>query len=1008
MSNKELTINAVATIDDVLSKLSDLMNGITGIPESVDITLNVDGNATEVIESVKNDFASLEESATTAGDGISSSMSSATESTQDMGFAAQDAAHSTTEVGEQALITGESAEEGFGAAELGALAFLGTLELINQGLNTTNALFDRMSNATIPETNLRNMVADITNVTMNVGEALDYITVLRRLGVTSEESLGRGATAMNTLQEGTNASEMDVQNLIASYRTLGVDLENIESTYNAVAYVNARMHGGIATYSSLMGRYSYRFKEMGLSADQSAVLLVAAQRKFGTNPRELYKGLNLALKESGGDLFVLQEKLGLTNNELINASSLTGQFTGKLESNTAANAHHTSGLQKTGAAVEDVNIKFGDFIGVLTTFGGLTTVVLGGIGIAIPAALKGFDKLWDTNLAPRYMDWLRKNFVGPTKNIASNIGSGVKGIGDDVFTKLFPQVSTKSVANADDLVKYYAKFGDEIGKGGSSFTSKIKEFLKGINLFGDEGGKVSITAANKFGGQFAKVPRIIGNAVKIGTKGLGSVLRVLGSDILGPAVGEFFAPENFGGYALAGGDISWWFGPEGPAGAQIKGMQNDWNNLFSTSKGSLYDQLNFIGFIQGQLKSMPPLDWNTAMGIPGIREAAMWIDSGLEWMGGEIIGFITSFNPLRVDWAGILGDTWLVTESQKVIDSVKEFIDKLWESPNELYRLGRQLMKKLVDGMINEFPGLKQFLQWISDHFPKSPPKIGPLAAVTAAGMEEYGTDLSSGLAKGTGSYQAPTIDPYNVRLPTGQKFGDWYDSASRQVSSGVGVPGGGGYGRTISEDQTRVRRATEKDGTDAQKNLNEVDQQNNFLKQMSGRAKTLASTLAWMKQPFFKNIAQSSSTVIQARREAQYQKDFRAKYGMSPSQAIGGGQQYSGPVGGITYVTGMKSQFAGLLGKIRSGEAVRGRDYAVLSNARTNAAAASAARAAATQAVAQQQRQQVIEGQNITVKISDVKIRSDMDIKHVANELGREIGRQARQNGIRVVSQVR
>ena len=75
----------------------------------------------------------------------------------------------------------------------------------------------------------------------------------------------------------------------------------------------------------------------------------------------------------------------------------------------------------------------------------------------------------------------------------------------------------------------------------------------------------------------------------------------------------------------------------------------------------------------------------------------------------------------------------------------------LQKLPNNMYEWGKNGMEGLGKGVEAGVPGLSKVLGDISDLFPKSPPKAGPLSKVTPAGMEAWMKQISTSAIKGLG-----------------------------------------------------------------------------------------------------------------------------------------------------------------------------------------------------------------------------------------------------------------
>jgi len=289
---------------------------------------------------------------------------------------ADDAAEKTEQIGTAAQNAEDMSTNSMLAMTLGIGGMTAGLEASAREANNTNATFEKMASVKFPEDQLRSMVANLTNVKFPVQDALLYIRTLRQIGVTSIEAQNTGAKAFNTIAVGAGVGSEEVVKFSNSMVAMGMDMENIPAAYNAIAYANANMVGGFQTYINWMQKYDSTFKEMGLNIDQTAVLISAATKKFGGG-RAAYTGLNEAIKESNGDLTVLEQKLGMQPGALSRASEETAKYSGKLEKNAQISREHTTILEQAQAWLSDLSTQYGDLIGTVGSFGGIIGGVTG-------------------------------------------------------------------------------------------------------------------------------------------------------------------------------------------------------------------------------------------------------------------------------------------------------------------------------------------------------------------------------------------------------------------------------------------------------------------------------------------------------------------------------------------------------------------------------------------------------------------------------------------------------
>ncbi len=298
--------------------------------------------------------------------------------------AADNAAQKSEEIGQSNTQAGEQSALGLGVATAAVGTLTAGLEVAAQEMSKTEATFQKMASVKMPVDEVRNMISSLISATFPQEDALAYVRTLKQIGITAEDSLTRGATAFNTIQVGTGVAEDQVVRFSNSMVAMGIDMNNIPSTFNAIAYANANMVGGFQTYVDWMAKYDSTFKDMGLNIDQTAVLIAGATKKFGGG-RAAYTGLATAIKESNGDLGKMEELLGMQPGSLQNASETTAAYSGRLDKNTQIMQDNTTWVQKAQAAVSKLTTEYGGILspiasaggaigGFATTIGGLLTM----------------------------------------------------------------------------------------------------------------------------------------------------------------------------------------------------------------------------------------------------------------------------------------------------------------------------------------------------------------------------------------------------------------------------------------------------------------------------------------------------------------------------------------------------------------------------------------------------------------------------------------------------------
>ena len=223
----------------------------------------------------------------------------------------------------------------------------------------------------IAEPEMVNLINTISNATFPNNEAMMYVKSLDQIGV-SAGNLGKSATDLDRINDAFGLGAEKTNSLGQELSVLGVDMNNVSTSFNALAYANANTVGGMDNYYNFIRRYDSEFKELGFNVDQASIIIAGATQKFGGG-RAALTGLSTALKESNGDTRALEQSLGLAAGSLDNASQITGQYSGQLEQLAGEEAEHKTLLDQIGAAWEDVSLSIGQvaspLMGIIGLFG---------------------------------------------------------------------------------------------------------------------------------------------------------------------------------------------------------------------------------------------------------------------------------------------------------------------------------------------------------------------------------------------------------------------------------------------------------------------------------------------------------------------------------------------------------------------------------------------------------------------------------------------------------------
>ena len=267
------------------------------------------------------------------------------------------------------------------------------------------------TNVGMAEGDMVNLINNISNATFPQSEAMAYVDMLNQMGVSSDK-LGESATNIDKINDATGMGYQGAMQLVRGFGALGVSGDNLQSTFNAVAYAEANSVGGAADMGNILKMQAGTLNQYNVGVDAATVAISDLSHKYGS-ARKAGAALSEALKENDGDLAAVEQQLGLQPGALTNASAATGQYQGKLEELASEEAEHKTLLDQLGAAWEDLSLSLG----------GIASPIMGVVGLGGQVA--GFGT--QLNGAWELLSKLKN--VGPISSALSGLSGAIGGAG---------------------------------------------------------------------------------------------------------------------------------------------------------------------------------------------------------------------------------------------------------------------------------------------------------------------------------------------------------------------------------------------------------------------------------------------------------------------------------------------------------------------------------------------------------------------------------------------------
>ena len=355
MADKEIAIKITTEADS--SQVDDLKNKVDDLSISAEDASTAIDNASESADELGSSADNI------SGDSLSQASGDADELTNSVSGADQEVQNLGNDLSllEASALLDISGQIG----SIGANA-----EGMAQDMNTAAISVGQLATQTgVAEPQMVSLINTISNATFPQNEAMQYVTVLDQLGVSSQ-NLGDAATDMDRINDAFGIGSDKVVSLTGNLYAMGIPADNLQSSYGALGYAQSNVAGGVDQFSNVLQRLGPAFSEYNLSVDQAAIITGAASQKWGTG-RKAMSNLSSALKDANGDTRALEEALGLSNGALDTASQTTGQYSSQVQDLANEERDHKTVLDELNAAWEDISLQMSPVLEPLGSFMGI-------------------------------------------------------------------------------------------------------------------------------------------------------------------------------------------------------------------------------------------------------------------------------------------------------------------------------------------------------------------------------------------------------------------------------------------------------------------------------------------------------------------------------------------------------------------------------------------------------------------------------------------------------------
>ena len=366
---QSLQSNVITSMEGIQSAISNMGQGF----DNASLSVNNIGKAESVVIGSTKDATNVINDNTQANKSNTSSTRENASATRESGNATRQTTGAVNE--SRSALDAHTDIANLSAGSLmylsGQMSTLGTkAEESTENLNDMLIQMDQVATmAGTTDGEMRGLITNISNETFSNEEATMYTKNLVQMGVATE-NLGEAATNIDRINDAFGMGAQTTNSLVTELSVLGVDMNNVSDSFNALAYANSNTKGGMENFYAFLRKYDAELNTLGYDTDQAAIIISAATQKYGGG-RAALTGLSTALKEAGNDTRALEQALDLKSGALDHASQETSSYEGQLMQLANEEMEHKTILDRMGAWVDDLKVKYA----------GLFTAVGSGIGV---------------------------------------------------------------------------------------------------------------------------------------------------------------------------------------------------------------------------------------------------------------------------------------------------------------------------------------------------------------------------------------------------------------------------------------------------------------------------------------------------------------------------------------------------------------------------------------------------------------------------------------------------
>ena len=339
---------------------------------------------------------------------------------------------------------------------------------------------------------IRDAALEITNVTFPIEDALDLMETGRQQGIESTEQLKEYATFWDMVGDATGLAGPELGKASTGLRAVGIAAGDEKEALAAFGYITENTSSQVDDFLQFLDRAGPQLNEMGMNVDDAAAVLGILEHEFGMSGRTARQEFRKAVNEADGDMNVLMETLGVSDELFEQYRDTVADSSDVIERNADIHADSYTAMDKLQQISSELMYQYGDFIGVLSSLAPL----LMSLGPIIKG-VQGATALFNATLWASPITWivagivaliaiivlLWKNWDEVSQFLATSwewikeVASNVFGWIGEFLSATWEWIKEMSIAVWQSIKEFFSGLWTSIQEIFTSVVNSISEFL---------------------------------------------------------------------------------------------------------------------------------------------------------------------------------------------------------------------------------------------------------------------------------------------------------------------------------------------------------------------------------------------------------------------------------------------------------------------------------------------------------------------------------------------------